>query len=307
MTKPLNYIDITPNIVRTAIVTEETKKLVRPYLMTNMSCIQLPDELIFVNCGPRSDLAQKFREDMEKRFKKDATHLILTSKRWDCYYGVNAFEDTTIVSSSQTKSGIRQNIKNGVDKSWREWIIRQIPEDESLRDSLLEMKFVIPHVGFSKKKNLGSTLYPLELEVVLAGSLSIYCPLEKTLFSGNIIQSSFPPFMWPISGVGLYKKWEKLDIDIIIPGRGPHVTKKFLSAIRQWMEEILEHLRTYRDQEITESQIIKQRFPDHPIKSRISWIEEGDYHTGTVNRLIRYWYKQVLKEERITEDLMFIS
>ena len=100
---------------------------------------------------------------------------------------------------------------------------------------------------------------------------------------------------------------EKMDIDIIVPGRGPHVNKKFLSEVRQWMGETLECLRNYRDQRITESQIIKQIFPDHPTKSRISWIEGGEYHTGTVKRLIRYWYKQILKEENFDEDLMFIS
>ncbi|MHA2174758.1 MAG: hypothetical protein ACXABI_08010 [Candidatus Hodarchaeales archaeon] len=307
MINSLKYLEVTPNIIRTAIVTEESNTLVRPYLMTNMSCIQLPDELIFVNCGPRTDLAQKFREDMESRFKKNTSHLILTGKRWDCFYGINAFEDTTIVSSSATKSGIRQNIKKGVDSSWREWIIRQIPEDDNLRSSLLEMKFVIPHIGFSKRKIVGPDSYPLKLEVGLAGALSIYCPIEKVLFTGNIIQSSFPSFMWPITGVGLYKKWETLDIDTIIPGRGPHVGKKFLSAVRQWMEEVIIRLRSYRDQGIPEKQILRQEYPDHPTRSRISWIEGGDYHTGTVQRLIRYWYKQVLKEEVIDEDLMFIS
>jgi hypothetical protein len=65
MSQSLEYVDVTPNIVRTAIVTEESDKIVRPYLMTNMCCIQLPKELIFVNCGSRFDLAQKFRDDME--------------------------------------------------------------------------------------------------------------------------------------------------------------------------------------------------------------------------------------------------
>ncbi len=303
----LKYIDVTPNIVRTAIETEESNKLVRPYLMSNMSCIQLQDELIFVDCGPRIDIARKFREDMESRFNKRTSHLILTVKRWDFYYGFNAFEDISIVSSSATKSGIRQNIKNGIESSWRDWIIRQIPEDEKLRDSLLKMRLIIPGTGFSKSKTMGSDSYPLELKSTLAGALSVYCPKEKVLFTGTAIQSSYPSFVWPINGVELYKKWEKLDIEYIIPGRGPHVKKEFLTAVKQWMEQVIDDLREYREKKIPESQILKQNYPEHPGESRISWVEGGDYHTGTVHRLIRYWYKQVLKEERDEEELMFIS
>lgn len=308
MTTALNYFKVTPNIIMTAMMTEEINTLIRPYFYTNMSCIILPDELIFVNSGPHADLASKFRKDLETQTAKKTSTLILTSKSWDVIWGMDAFKDVTVISSSATKAGIRTNLKQGVDSSYREWIIRQVPEDNKVHESLMKYEIFVPTIGFSKKKVLGSDIYPLELEVTLAGAISIYCPSDKVLFTGNAIQSFMPPFVWPISAVNLYRKWEEREIDRIVPGRGPVVEKDYLIQIRMWMEAYLDKLREYRKQSIPERLIFEQDYPDHPGKSRKSWIEGGPYHTGILERLTNYWYKQILKEEQEIEgDLMFIS
>lgn len=289
-------------------MTEETDTLIRPYLYSNMSCIILPDELIFVNCGPHADLTLKFRTEMENRTKKKTSHLILTSKSWDVIWGMDTFKDVTVISSSATKSGIRTNIKMGVDVSYREWIIRQVPEDNKVHESLIKYEIFVPTTGFSNSKLIGHETYPIELESTLAGAISIYCPSDRILFAGNAIQSVSPPSIWPITGVNLYRKWKELEIDRIIPNRGPVVRKEYLIQIRKWMEAYLDKLRECREQGIPERLVFKQEFPDHPGKSRKSWIEGGPYHTGTIERLTRFWYKQILKEVWQEEgDLMFIS
>ncbi len=308
MTIDLNYIEVTPNIIMTAMMTEETNKLIRPYFYSNLSCIVLPDSLIFVNSSPLVDVALKFRRDMEKHFQKKTSHLILINKSWDFIWGMNAFKDVTVVSSSATKSGIRTNLKKGVDASYREWIIRQIPEDNKLQESLMNNEIFVPAIGFSKTKRLGSDSYPLELEAALAGEIFVYSSIDKTLFSGNAFQSFMPGFIWPITGVEIYRNWEKLEIDYIVPGRGPIVGKNYLIQTREWMEEYLEQLREYRDQCIPENQILNQKFPNHPGKYRQSWVDGGRYHTVIVENLTKYWYKQILKEEkRDIDDLIFIS
>jgi glyoxylase-like metal-dependent hydrolase (beta-lactamase superfamily II) len=304
----LKCIEVTSNITMTAIVTEEVNKLIRPYLYSNISCINLPDELIFINSGAFAEEAAKFRRMMEERYNKKTAYLILTGKRWDQIWGMNSFKDVAVISSSATKSGIRQNLKKGHDKSFREWIIKQIPEDNKLHENLLNNNFFVPTIGFSKSKVIGTESFPLQLETTLAGAISIYCPTAKTLFPGNMIQSFMPPIVWPITAVEQYRKLESLDIDYIVPDYGPVVKKGYLTQIRRWMEEYITKLREYRDQGISEKDIVKQEYPDHPGKNRISWIEGGPYHTGLIQRFTRYWYKQVLKEEYDSdEDLIFIS
>ncbi|MHA2225986.1 MAG: hypothetical protein ACXAC8_12320 [Candidatus Hodarchaeales archaeon] len=308
MTSELKAMEVTPNIFMTATVTEETNQLIRPYLYSNITCIVLPEELIFVDSGPHPDVAERFRKEMENRFQRKTSCLILTSKAWDKIWGMRAFKDVNVISSSATKSGIRQNLKKGIDDSYREWILRQIPEDEKLRKSLMNNEIFGPTIGFSKKRILGPDSFPLELEVVLAGAIAIYSKTERTLLPGNIIQSFMPPFVWPITGVELYRKWERLNIQKIVSGRGPVVNKDYLTQLRKWMEAHIRKLREYRDQGVPERKIVEQIFPDHPGKERISWINGGPYHTGLVQRLTRYWYKQVLNEEHQTEDdEMFIS
>jgi hypothetical protein len=308
MTTELKHIEVSPNIITTAMRTEETDTLIRPYFYSNISCVILPEELIFINSGPHADLALKFRKDMETLTDKKTSHLILTTKSWDVIWGMDAFKDINVVSSSATKSGIRTNLKQGIDTSYREWIIRQVPEDNKVHESLMKYEIFVPTTGFSKSKRLGVDAYPLELEATLAGAISIYCPVDKVLFSGNAIQSFSPPFIWPITGVNLYRKWEQLEIEKIIPNRGPTVGKEYLIQLREWMEAYLNKLREYIDQGIPERLIFEQNYPDHPGKSRKSWVEGGPYHTGTIKRLTGYWYKQILKEAKEEEgDLIFIS
>ncbi|WP_455142626.1 hypothetical protein [Candidatus Hodarchaeum mangrovi] len=302
-----NYIEVTPDLIMTSMVTKETNKLIRPYLYSNISCLNLPDELVFVNTGPHVDIARKFRRDMESKFDKETSYLILTSKTWDYIWGMSAFEDVTVVSSSQTRSGIRQNLKQGIDSSYREWIIRQIPEDNKLHQSLMNNTLFIPTIGFSNKKEIGPKNCRLFLESIMASSMTIYCPSMKLLFTDSYIQSVMPPFVWSIATIETYRNWEQLDFDIIIPGRGPVVSKDYLINIRIWMENYLNLLREYRNQGVPESKILQQDFPDHPGKQRISWIDGGQYHTGIIQSMTRYWYKQILKEESEIEDLIFIS
>jgi len=74
--------EVTPNIITTAIYPHETNHILRSYETATMSCIALPDELYFVDSGAIIDNAVKFRADMEERFDRPTTHLLLTHDHW---------------------------------------------------------------------------------------------------------------------------------------------------------------------------------------------------------------------------------
>lgn len=59
------YTDVTENVVTTAGSTDS----IAPIQTVAITCIALPDELIFVDCGVIPKVASKFRSDMEKRFQ----------------------------------------------------------------------------------------------------------------------------------------------------------------------------------------------------------------------------------------------
>ena len=62
------------------------------------TCIKLPDELIFVDCGSYPDLSSQFRLDMEKKFQRKTTYLLLTHLHWDHFLAMDVFKDVNIVA-----------------------------------------------------------------------------------------------------------------------------------------------------------------------------------------------------------------
>ena len=68
------------------------------------TCIALPDELVFVDCGIYPDLATKFRTDMEEKYQRKCSHLFLTHTHWDHIMAMEVYKDTNVVAS---ESGIK--------------------------------------------------------------------------------------------------------------------------------------------------------------------------------------------------------
>ncbi len=308
----LQYVEVTENIILTALYPYEVDKLLRLHETAIMSCIALPDELFFVDCGARLDLARKFRQDMEERFERPTSHLFLTHDHWHSNIGMSAFEDVNIVMSSAGRSYYRTNIKKGVYDRWNEWIVQNTPDDEKLRKSLLEASLFMPNIGIPKQQVFGSDTNQIIFKVEKGHtnpSSSVYVSSERTLFTGGNLNTCYAQFIWPTTIIDTYKAWEQLDIEYVVPGHGSIVDKGYISLIRVYFEELLDKLRELKKLGLTKNQVVKQTdLPEYPGTHQKSWVEGSRYHTGAVNRIVKYWYGQVLKEEETEEeDLMFIS
>ncbi|MHA2299263.1 MAG: hypothetical protein ACXAEU_16340 [Candidatus Hodarchaeales archaeon] len=305
----LEYIEITPNIITTAIYPHETNQLLRSFETATMSCIALPGELYFVDSGAIMDNAVKFRADMEERFDRPATHLLLTHDHWHSCWGMGAFKDVTTVISSAGRSYYKRNLKKGIYAGYRENILQWARDDERLRESLLSTELFVPAVAVSKEKAFGQEPDQIILKVTgghTKPSSSIHVPAEKTLFTGGNLCTCYAQSIWWTGAIDIYKEWESLDIEYVVPGHGHVVNKDYITGIRIWFEELLEKLRELKKEGLTKAKVLKRSdLPEYPGKNQKSWIEGSVYHTTAVENNIKWWYGQLLKEAE--EDLMFIS
>jgi glyoxylase-like metal-dependent hydrolase (beta-lactamase superfamily II) len=309
----LQYVEVTNNVVTTTLYPEETEgHTLRMYETGNMGCIALKNELMFVDCGAIVKNARRFREDMEKRFQKPTTHLFLTHDHYHCTYGMTAFEDVTVVSSSVCQSYFRKNFKKGVSDLWKERILSAFPDDEMLKCSLIENDLFIPHTGVP---NLSERAFGEKNQVIFrscrghsAASGYIYVPNEKVLFTGGNLNSCYAQMIVPLATVEVYRTWESLDIDFVVPGHGPIVDKSYISSIRDYFEQLLHKLRELKPEGLSAEQVVNRNdLPEYPHKGK-NWTEGSPYHTQAIDWLVKYWYGRVLKETRIEDDdLMFIS
>jgi len=79
------------------------------------TCFSLPNGLVFVDCGAFPDLIGQFRRDMEEKFQKTTTHLLITHTHWDHVISMEVFRDVDVFCSDLGKQGIEyiiNTIKN---------------------------------------------------------------------------------------------------------------------------------------------------------------------------------------------------
>jgi hypothetical protein len=310
-TQNLQYTTVTENIISTAMISDEVDYLVRPYQTSRMSCVALHDELFFVDCTARVDLAQQFRTDMETHFDRPTTHLLLSSEDWHRTFGMQAFKDVNVVIASPGKAFFKKSLKDKYIDTIKEYVYREIPEDEELREVLLNSSVFVPTIGVSKR-TFGPKTHPVIFQKLPhsgARASWLYLPSEKTLFLGRALSSCSVALHWPINTPELFRQWEQLDVDNVVPGNGPVVDKDYITQIRDYYEDLLEILYESKKEGLKEKHLIKRPdLPEYPGKKRKSWIEGSPYHSAVVTNTIRYWYRQVLREPTpADEDLQFIS
>ncbi len=307
----LQYIQVTENIIRTAIYPNKFDPLLRDHETSNMSCIILPDELFFVDCGARSDLARMFREDMEKCYSRPTTHLFLTHDHWHSSFGMGAFKDVSVVMSSAGRSHFRRNIKSGTYENWGEYLARNFPDDEKLRASLRDVSLFLPTISVPEDKAFGYKSSEVIFKAVgghTTPSSTVYVPSEKTLFAGGNLNTINVQFAWFPSILEAYREWESMDIDYIVPGHGPVVDKGYIQPIRKYFDELLDKLRELKKLGLTKNQVAKRTdLSEYPGEKLESWVEGSAQYTKIAASMIKSWYGQVLKEPDMDEeDMMFI-
>jgi len=95
----------------------------------NLACIVMEKSLVFVDTGRREDLAHKFRKDMERRFNKKASHLLITHYHFDHYGAMSVFKDVEIVAAKAGYDDFSAGLKTYLTKEKREETVKTWKEE----------------------------------------------------------------------------------------------------------------------------------------------------------------------------------
>ena len=85
---------------------------------SNVVCINTEEGLIFVDTGILLEKVKKFRQDMEKKFKKKTINLILTHAHQDHFFGMKAFLDVPIIATNASKKTIKERLAKRICWGW---------------------------------------------------------------------------------------------------------------------------------------------------------------------------------------------
>ena len=182
--------------------------------------------------------ARRFLADIRKITDKPIKYVVNTHYHLDHAFGNSEFTKlgATIIASDIDGRNLAQYGEEFLKGAENFGLTAQDMEGTSI---------ALPVITFSDRMTIHLGGETAELIYVMpshtSGSILVYLPRQKILFSGDILFTDFHPYMIE----GDVKGWienlkfiDKMDVAVIIPGHGPLSTKKDA-------QEIGDYLRTF--------------------------------------------------------------
>jgi len=223
----------------------------------NIGAIELPNCTIVIDSTISTETAKAFRKSLEAQTKSPIRKLILTHYHSDHTNGLQIFEDCQIIASKPLKK-LRKAVH--VTKTFEKTL--------TFKDE--DVLVIITHAS-------GHT----------EDSTYIYLPIEKTLFSGDLIfaKSFFytgDPTFNPEKWMNALKSFTKMEVETIIPGHGPICGMEEVEIYIKFFEKTSSIMRRLVQQGIKAKEAVGYAgFPDfYP-----------PYRKGVRELAIANWYK----------------
>ncbi|MDD2903995.1 MAG: MBL fold metallo-hydrolase [Syntrophales bacterium] len=193
------------------------------------------DYIVAVDSLMSAREAQRFIKDIRKISKKPIKFLINTHYHLDHSLGNSEFAKLGAIIIAQ------ENDKENMEKNGAGML--EYAKKNGLSDKDLQgTKVVYPTLTFKERvtlylgNNKVEVIYPGPSHT--SGSVLVYVPQEKVLFTGDILFTNFHPFMGNADIPGWIKVLDQvmaMDVAKIIPGHGPVSGKKDVADLQAYL------------------------------------------------------------------------
>jgi len=193
------------------------------------------DGIVVIDTLVSSKEAKRFIKDIRSVSDKPIKYVVNTHYHLDHTFGNSEFVKTwaTIISSVNC----RNNLKNR-----GEGALANAKDYGLTEEDMQGTEISLPSLTFEKAMEID--LGNQNMELIYAGpahtdgSIMVYLPKEKVLFTGDILFTDYHPFM----ADGDIEGWAKvldyiisLDVETIIPGHGPVSNKKDIKDMKDYI------------------------------------------------------------------------
>ena len=262
-----------------------------------ITCVALPDSLVFIDCGIYADLVKKFQLDMEKKFNQKTSHLFLTHSHFDHVFALEVFADASIVISESGIREIEMLMNRMKGKGAEEWM-KYYKGDKEDADILANLNPILPNVGIKDKYTIKSDDVELIFEVIGGHSHDssfIYIPRYRTLCAGdNLVECYHPRPGIPDDALRILQYWESLDIDKVVPGHGKVVSREYITKLRMYYEDLISALKKLIAQNLTLKKIYNNpSIPEYFGRENKNWMPGAWSDSNWIYETIRIWYKHL--------------
>lgn len=193
------------------------------------------DFLVAVDSLMTAQEAKRFIKDIKKVSKKPVKFLINTHYHLDHSLGNSEFAKLGAVIIAQEND--RQNMQKAGEG------MLQYAKQMGLSDQDLKgTRVAYPTLTFKERVTLDLVNNKIEVLFIgpshTTGSVLVYVPQEKVLFTGDILFTDFHPFLGEANIEGWIKVLDyimAMDVDKIIPGHGPVSSKKDVADLKNYL------------------------------------------------------------------------
>ncbi len=232
----------------------------------NLTCISSEEGLIFVDTGRRDNLALKFRKDMEQKFNKETSHLLITHYHFDHYGAMAVFNDVEIIAAQSgykdfslalqtylTKEKRREDVnewkeeyrKNNIEPDagrllhWEYYPRNEIfLPTKQVKDELIlgndSEKIVFKVVG-GHSKCTAHVYIPFEAVVHVSDNLATDSNGNDGVFLGHSMFFYRPGIS--SKTIDILEQISSSPIETTIPGHGPVINKEQTTRITKYLRD----------------------------------------------------------------------
>lgn len=223
---------------------------------SNIICVALNDELIFIDGGLLHGYTFKFRGEMERHYGLESTTLYITHAHIDHILAMNAFSDCEIVAAEAARPRFEAHMATDFTE---ERLSRMEGVFPRIRDGVRDGKFLEPRTWVESRHGHKGVVFNVH-GGHSACSSSVYIPEENCVALGDLVQSERPPYFGELdtdiqSWINALDAWEVSDIDHVLPGHGPVVSKGYLGGVSGYFRDMRESLRSLKSENIPEGEV----------------------------------------------------
>lgn len=215
---------------------------------------------------------KRFLADIRKVTDKPIKYVVNTHTHLDHALGNCVFANlgATIISHQADRATLEAN---------GPLMLRNIGSKGLKPEDVAGTEVVVPNLAFSDQMliDLGGE----EVRLIrfspshTPGSIVVYLPAQKILFSGDILFTDFHPFLADGDFKGWISSIDKLlamEIDDIIPGHGPLSTKKDLRDMKNYIVQFDKRARELTRKSQDPDAISAQLLKELPKRSMAEWM-----------------------------------